>query len=173
MKASSVFRRSVWPALAVFSAMCLVAPIADAQTAKPKPPPRVSPNPADATRIPAGVDTGSPITSDSMQLGMPVPPSGSLERSNMKGSAAARAAARPNPQTSNGAPLRAPETIVVEPARAQAARPGTRSPADDCAATATRAYNAAMSTCTALAERGARADCATRAAEARRTSCSG
>ena len=67
-----------------------------------KPPPRLPPNAAQTSRIPAGVDTGSSATSDSMQLGTPVPPSLGADTNEMRTrSAAARAAARPKPGASS------------------------------------------------------------------------
>lgn len=60
-----------------------------------KPPPRLPPTAADQSRIPAGVDTGSPATSDTLPLGTPVLPANSAERDDLRiRSAAARAAAR-------------------------------------------------------------------------------
>jgi hypothetical protein len=72
-----------------------------AQTAA-KPPPRLPPNASETSRIPSGVDTGSPATSDSLPLGTPVPPNASADRSELRTrSAAARAAARPKPTASS------------------------------------------------------------------------
>jgi hypothetical protein len=74
-----------------------------AQIINAKPPRRLPPNASETSRIPAGVDTGSPATSDSVQLGTPVPPNASGDRSELKTrSAAARAAARPK-ATASGA----------------------------------------------------------------------
>lgn len=180
MKATTVFDRVLGQAVLALAASCLLvlgahaqAPApAPAQPAKAKPPLRLPPNPAQSSRIPAGVDTGSPATSDALPLGTPV--TGAADAGTLRtGNAAARAAARPDPRTRTGAPLRGPEPVVTEVIQGDAARPATRSPAEDCAVNATRTYNTAMSTCTALAARGARAECATRAAEARRTSCGG
>jgi len=63
-----------------------------------KPERRVPPTGAQMPEIPAGVDSGTPTTSNSMQLGMPVPPSqqaADQAEQNRRSSAAARAAARP------------------------------------------------------------------------------
>jgi hypothetical protein len=74
---------------------------AAAQT-NPKPPPRLQPTPSQTSQIPAGVDSGSPASSDTMQLGTPVPPGAGAERSELKAnSAAARAAARPKAAASS------------------------------------------------------------------------
>jgi hypothetical protein len=63
---------------------------------RPKPPPRLPPSPSETARIPAGVDTGSPGSSDSVPLGTPVPPTLGADRGELRTrSAAARAAARP------------------------------------------------------------------------------
>ena len=64
-----------------------------------KPERRVPPTGAQMSEIPAGVDSGTPSTSNSMQLGMPVPPSqqaADQAEQNRRSSAAARAAARPS-----------------------------------------------------------------------------
>lgn len=74
---------------------------AAAQT-KPKPPPRLPPTPSQTTQIPAGVDSGSPVSSDTMQLGTPVPGGLGTQSSEYRAnSAAARAAARPKPAASS------------------------------------------------------------------------
>jgi len=63
---------------------------------RPKPPPRLPPSPSETARIPAGVDTGAPGSSDSVPLGTPVPPTLGADRGELRTrSAAARAAARP------------------------------------------------------------------------------
>jgi hypothetical protein len=68
---------------------------AQAQTAA-KPPPRLPPNASETSRIPAGVDSGSPATTGNLELGTPVPPTLGADRGEMRNrSAAARAAARP------------------------------------------------------------------------------
>ena len=57
---------------------------------------RLPPTGSQATDIPAGVDTGSPTTSNKMPRGTPVPPALAADREDQnKRSAAARAAARP------------------------------------------------------------------------------
>ena len=86
---------------AVLLALVLAHGGAAAQT-KPKPPPRLQPTPSQTTQIPAGIDTGSPASSDTMQLGTPVPPGMGPEGKELKAhSAAARAAARPKPGASS------------------------------------------------------------------------
>jgi hypothetical protein len=87
----SAFRRVVLSA-----ALLALAPVVtQAQTAA-KPPPRLPPNASETSRIPAGVDTGSPATSGNLELGTPVPPTLGADRGEMRNrSAAARAAARP------------------------------------------------------------------------------
>ena len=79
----------------------LVAVAADPGAKKPER--RVPPTGPQMGDIPAGVDSGTPATSNSMQLGMPVPPSqqsGDQAEQNRR-SAAGRAAARPAPAASN------------------------------------------------------------------------
>ena len=68
---------------------------ATAQDAPRKPPPRLPPTAIDNNRVPAGVDTGSPVTSDAVPLGTPIQPATALERNQIRDrAAAARAAAR-------------------------------------------------------------------------------
>jgi hypothetical protein len=82
---------------------------AHAQAPPPKGPPpvtkaapRLPPNASQTSRIPAGVDSGTSATSDTMELGTPVPPALGGDRSEMTTrSAAARAAARPKPAASS------------------------------------------------------------------------
>jgi hypothetical protein len=89
--------------LAVALSLALVVPLqAMAQTPKTKSPPRLPPNASEQSHIPAGVDTGSPVTGDSLPLGTPVPPNASAGRTELTTrSAAARAAARPKPVASS------------------------------------------------------------------------
>jgi len=73
-----------------------------AQAASPdakKPERRPPPTGAQLSEIPAGVDSGTPATSNSMQLGMPVPPSQQTGDQGVqnRNSAAGRAAARKGP----------------------------------------------------------------------------
>lgn len=96
MNRSVAFRRAMLSA-----ALVAIAQAAQAQTAA-KPPPRLPPNASETSRIPAGVDTGSPATSGNLELGTPVPPTPGADRGEMKNrSAAARAAARPKLATSS------------------------------------------------------------------------
>jgi hypothetical protein len=74
----------------------VLVPWAAAQQTERKPPRRLPPTGSQTTGIPAGVDSGTPATSDSMPLGTPVPPAVAADRNDQnKRSAAARAAARP------------------------------------------------------------------------------
>lgn len=138
-----------------------------AQTARPKPPPRLPPNASQSSQIPAGVDTGSPMTSDSQQLGTPVPPNGTTNRGDQAArSAAARAAARPDPLTRTGAPLKVPPPTADAAVIHEASRPtspaaqhgSTSSPS--CPAATDPAFRQSMSHCTGLADRSARSSCA-------------
>jgi hypothetical protein len=93
--------RSSLRSLAVSLALAFAAPLLASAQDKVKPPPRLPPNASETSRIPAGVDTGSPVTSDALPLGTPVPPNASAGRTELTTrSAAARAAARPKPATS-------------------------------------------------------------------------
>lgn len=90
--------RSSLRSLALSSVLAFVfaVPLGASAQDKVKPPPRLPPNASETSRIPAGVDTGSPATSDAQQLGTPVPPNAGADRTELKTkSAAARAAARP------------------------------------------------------------------------------
>lgn len=80
-----------------------VLPLAgQAQVVKSKAPPRLPPTASETSRIPAGVDTGSPVTSDALPLGTPVPPNASAGRKELTTrSAAARAATRPKATASS------------------------------------------------------------------------
>jgi hypothetical protein len=171
---SSVLRSAL-----VGAALVVLLPLAaEAQTSRTKSPPRLPPNASQSSQIPAGVDTGSPSTSNNMELGTPVPPDPSQDRRDQRTrSAAARAAARPDPLTRTGVPL-SPAQAPVSPAVKQAAsRPvsPSSSPAaaqvatskGSCAADADPAFRQAMAQCTGLADRTARSDCADRAMSAR------
>lgn len=93
MRPASCFRFAVIAATFVVSGAIAQAASPDAKT---KPPPRLPPSATDANRIPTGVDTGTPATSDALPLGTPVLPANAGEKSELKSrSAAARAAARP------------------------------------------------------------------------------
>jgi hypothetical protein len=79
-----------------FLASVLVPWAAAQSSTERKPPRRLPPTGSQTSAIPAGVDSGTPATSDSMPLGTPVPPVGAADRNDQnKRSAAARAAARP------------------------------------------------------------------------------
>ena len=96
--------RSSRRSLAVVRSLALVVPLFASAQDKVKPPPRLPPNASESSRIPAGVDTGSPVTGDSLPLGTPVPPNASAGRTELTTrSAAARAAARPKPASSSAA----------------------------------------------------------------------
>ena len=79
MKPSSVARAAGAAVLFV-----LVSVAAEAQQPVTKAPPRLPANPTASGRIPAGVDTGSPASSDTLQLGTPVPPALGAESSEMR-----------------------------------------------------------------------------------------
>jgi hypothetical protein len=86
----------------LFAALLVLAHSGAAAQTKSKSPPRLQPPPSQTSQLPAGVDSGSPASSDTMQLGTPVPPGPGAERSELKAnSAAARAAARPKPAASS------------------------------------------------------------------------
>jgi hypothetical protein len=97
MAAPSRRRRAV-----AVAALLIALPLAGAGQKPPKPPPRLPPMPSQTSQIPAGIDTGSSASSDSLPLGTPVMTMGSGDKSALKGgSAAARAAARPKPTASS------------------------------------------------------------------------
>jgi hypothetical protein len=109
--------RSSLRSLAV--ALAFAVPLlALAQTPKTKAPPRLPPNASEQSRIPAGVDTGSPVTGDSLPLGTPVPPNASAGRTELTTrSAAARAAARPKPTASGADCTRKIAAPVADPGK--------------------------------------------------------
>jgi hypothetical protein len=125
VKPSSVARAAFAAAFFVF-----VAVAAEAQPVT-KAPPRLPANPTASGRIPAGVDTGSPASSDTLQLGTPVPPALGAESSEMRArGAAARAAARPKPATSAADCVR-PAAVNASGKSASAAagaKPGASAP---------------------------------------------
>ena len=114
--------------LTVAFAASVLVPWAAAQQTQRKPPPRLPPTGSQTSGIPAGVDTGSPATSDSMPLGMPVPPTGAADRSEQTTrSAAARAAARPRTPASGISSAAAASEAARPVAAASAVKPA-RSP---------------------------------------------
>lgn len=89
------------------------------------PPRRLPPNAADSVRIPAGVDTGSPATTDAVPLGTPVPPTGAVGRNDQnKRGAAARAAARPKAVAASDAAATAVDAAASAGALAGRSRAG-------------------------------------------------
>lgn len=110
---------------AVVLALVLAHGVAAAQT-KVKPPPRLQPTPSQTTQIPAGIDSGSPASSDTMQLGTPVPGGMGTEGKEYKAhSAAARAAARPKPGASSADCVQ-PAAKTAVPAGTPASASGPR-----------------------------------------------
>ncbi|MCE9658971.1 MAG: hypothetical protein K8R60_10460 [Burkholderiales bacterium] len=91
---------------AAFVGLACLSVLAGAADPGAKKPERRVPPTAQMGEIPAGVDAGTPTTSNSMQLGMPVPPSqqsADQAEQNRRSSAAARAAARPGPSAASNA----------------------------------------------------------------------
>ena len=162
MNSSSVFRRALAGA-----ALVALLPLAGlAQAPVTKSPPRLPPNTSETSRIPAGADSGSPATSGSASLGTPVPPDASSDRVDQRTrSAAARAAARPDPLTRTGAPLKTAAPFVSSAVMREAARPGGRVASQDgsgpvsCSSTADPDFRRSMSECTSLVDRSARSTC--------------
>ena len=166
-----------------FVAALVSAPLfAIGQTVPDKAPPRVSPGTSETTRIPEGVDTGSPTTSNAMPLGTPVPPAASSDRIDSRTrSAAARAAARPDPLTRAGAPS-LPAPLITDDVRRDASRPVVTSTSStpraatptmvttrsDCVSASDSQFRSAMSRCSSMTDRDARAQCASRASDSRR-----
>jgi len=96
MNSLSPLRLAKAAAIVGLAGLSLLAAAASPDAKKPEK--RVPPTGAQISEIPAGVDSGSPATSNSMQLGMPVPPSqqsADQAEQNRRSSAAARSAARP------------------------------------------------------------------------------
>ena len=166
---------------ALLATACLVPLFAAAQSTVDKPPPRSSPGSSETTRIPEGVDTGSPTTSNAMPLGTPVPPTSDVDRVDSRTqSAAARAAARRDPLTKTGAPS-LPPPLITNDVRRDASRPAVVSTSptpraatptvtttrSDCVAPVDSQFRLAMSRCSAMTDRDARAQCASQASATR------
>lgn len=116
--------RSVASALVLAVAVLPLA--AQAQVPKAKQPPRLPPSASETSRIPAGVDTGSPVTSDALPLGTPVPPNASAGRKELTTrSAAARAAARPKGTASGADCTRRIAPVAPGDIKAPVAAPNT------------------------------------------------
>ena len=94
MNSRSLFRCAKGAVVVALAGFSLSVAAADPSAKKPER--RLPPTGSQTSDIPAGVDTGSPATSNAMQLGTPVPPALAADRGDQnKRSAAARAAARP------------------------------------------------------------------------------
>ena len=172
-QAAPFFRR-----LAVVAFASAVLPLAAlAQTHRGSSLPRLPADAAQTSRIPAGVDSGTSTTSSSTPLGMPVPPDPSADRVEQRTrSAAARAAARPDPLSRTGAPLK-PAAPLVGPAvirdasRSTDATPkGRATNRLACADRDEVAFRRSMSTCTSMPDRTARSACVDGVMQARRAS---
>ena len=110
--------------IAVAFLASVLVPWAAAQQTERKPPRRLPPTGSQTTGIPAGVDSGTPATSDSMPLGTPVPPAVAADRNDQnKRSAAARAAARPASAASSPIGESVAASEASRPAAASAVRP--------------------------------------------------
>ena len=174
MNCSSVLRRALVGATLVVVLWPLAA---EAQSSRTKAPPQLPRNASQSSQIPAGVDTGSPSTTNNMELGTPVPPDPSQDRRDQRTrSAAARAAARPDPLTRTGVPLAPAQPLVGAAVKHDASRTAGAVPSattrvaastGSCAADADPAFRQAMAQCTDLADRSARSVCADRAMSAR------
>ncbi|MEO8080778.1 MAG: hypothetical protein ABI641_09625 [Caldimonas sp.] len=139
------------------ASLCVMGQVAVQAQPRLKSPPRLAPNPAQSSHIPAGVDTGTPATTDALPLGTPVPPAAGVARGDLRlRSAAARAAARPKPAASAASAAVVADSVVV----------------GDCVADAP-AFNRSMAECTAMTDRAKRSECASRLMEARRAAGGG
>ena len=97
MKSPMSLRFTTAVAAVGFAGLAVLAQAASPDAKKPER--RPPPTGAQMSEIPAGVDSGTPATSNSMQLGMPVPPSQQAGDQGIqnRNSAAGRAAARRGP----------------------------------------------------------------------------
>jgi hypothetical protein len=170
VRTSFDFRRAL-----VGMAFLVLAPLAGAQNAPTKQPPRLPPNVSQTSQIPAGTDTGTPTTSNNVPLGMPNPTDATVDRLDQQThSAAARAAARPDPLTRSGAPLSPAAPLVGNAVIRDASRPaGTMSQGASaerlsCAYNDDPTFRNSMSQCTGMADRSARSSCVDRVMQARR-----
>ena len=140
MNRPSSLRLAQAAAIAGLAALSLLATAAQPDAKKPER--RVPPTGAQMPEIPAGVDGGTPTTSNSMQLGMPVPPSqqsADQAEQNRRSSAAARAAARPTPSAASNAyakPIGPVVTTVQKKPAPSTTTPATTSVAAKPAASA-------------------------------------
>jgi len=132
MNSLSSLRLAKLAAIVGLTGLSLLAAAASPDAKKPEK--RVPPTGAQQMgEIPAGVDAGTPTTSNSMQLGMPVPPSqqsADQAEQNRRSSAAARSAARPasSPASNAYAKPIGPVVTTIEkkpPATATAAKPAS------------------------------------------------
>ena len=122
-------------AVAALCATSLLAVAASPDAKKPER--RVPPTGAQIPEIPAGVDSGTPTTSNSMQLGMPVPPSqqaADQAAQNRRSSAAARAAARPSPSAASNAYAKPIGPVITTVQKKPGATPTTTGSAAAAAA---------------------------------------
>jgi hypothetical protein len=133
----SLLRLAQAAAVAGLAGLSLLVAAASPDAKKPER--RVPPTGAQLPEIPAGVDSGTPTTSNSMQLGMPVPPSQQADdqaAQNRRSSAAARAPARPRPAAASNAyakPIGPVTTVQKKPATTSttssvAAKPAASAP---------------------------------------------
>lgn len=128
-------------ALAVGLAGCALLAQAASPDAK-KPERRVPPTGPQLSDIPAGVDAGTPATSQSMQLGMPVPPSqqaadqGVQNRNSAAGRAAARKPAAPAASNAYAKPIGPVITTYQKPPATPVAPAATTATAPKPAASA-------------------------------------
>ena len=130
----------------------LAAVVLLAQAASPdakKPERRPPPTGAQMSEIPAGVDAGTPATSNSMQLGMPVPPSQNAADQGIqnRNSAAGRAAARKGPaDAASNAYAKPIGPVVTTYQKAPPKSTTTTAPKSAAPATTTTAAKPAAST---------------------------
>ena len=132
MKHRSPFRIAATALAAVLAGLHLS--LAAQTVTERNPARRLPPTGSQATDIPAGVDTGSPTTTNNMPLGTPVPPALAPDRQdqNMR-SAAARAAMRPATTPPATTAPAAPDRVAPGPAAL-----GVQTDARDPAATLPR-----------------------------------
>lgn len=123
--------RPVTASTRVIAAASLLIALAAATSATAqttgKPPPRLPGNTPETSRIPLGVDTGTPMSSKTLPLGTPVPPNATVDTGDQRTrSAAARAAARPKAVASDPSAAASASTSAAASGPALVAKPRRR-----------------------------------------------
>ncbi|MEP7057181.1 MAG: hypothetical protein ABI809_05360 [Caldimonas sp.] len=119
-------------AAALAAALVCAGPLAvQAQSERPpaKGTPKAQPTPSATSTIPAGIDGGTPSTSNSLPLGTPTRAANDAERADMRrAAAAARAAARPKGPSGTAATVAASASAASAASKAAVGPSGSAAP---------------------------------------------